>query len=142
MFKFRILTLLLFLVLASCASQQTTDLSGYELIHTDSYEKQIPEIGSTNPASTIVVRRDSGITGSALRAVLCLNGDRIVNLRPGQYVNFRVKPGEHQLTLNSNGFALLPVETKALVNLSNGQTKFYRVKVVWGGGMQLVEMAQ
>lgn len=123
--------------LTSCTTQNTKDLVGYSLVEANSYENPIPKLDSTTSYGTIVVRRDSGFTGSALPAKLHLNGTKICNLRPGQYVELKVKSGEHQLALNSNGFALLPVETKAVTNIEIGSRQYFRVLPIWGGGMQI-----
>ena len=137
-----ILLMILIIFLASCVHQSTSDTSTNELITEPSYINPIPNIISQSEIAHIIVVRDGGLAGSALKADLYLNGSKVVNLKSGQYVKLKVNPGNHQLSLNSNGFALLPVSSKSEANLTAGNVKYYRVKVVWGRGMQISEMTE
>lgn len=137
-----ILLTILIISLAGCVHQSTSDTSTNELIAESSYINPIPNVISQNEIAHIIIVRDGGFAGSALKADLYLNGSKVVNLKPEQYVKLKVNPGNHQLSLNSNGFALLPVSTKAEAYLTAGNIKHYRVKVVWGAGMQISEMTE
>lgn len=126
--------------MVGCASQNHKDLSGYSLIAPIDYDNPLPGISSEDEYGVIVVRRDSGFTGSALRARLYLDGLSIANLRPGEYVELKLSPGEYDLTLNSNGFAFVPVETKARAKVSLGSKEFYRVQPVYARGMRIMPL--
>jgi len=125
------------LLLLGCVSQGDRPLSDYTLIDWRSYDNPLPDLDSPDEFGSIVVSRDGGVSGSALRARLYLDGVSVVNLRPGQYVELKVRPGEHELRLKSNGFALLPVETMISAEVSRGSQKRFRVLPVFSGGMQI-----
>jgi hypothetical protein len=133
----RFVIALCILMTSGCASQNTTDLAGYTLLDESLYLSPLPQLDSTDEYAVLVVRRDSGFRGSALRAALTLNGKRIVNLRPGEYVELKVNPGRYVLGLSSNGFAFIPVETQAVADVEINSRNYYRVLGIWGGGMQI-----
>jgi hypothetical protein len=88
------LILVIFLI-GGCSTTHLAGIDSYELLDNSKIVGELPRVKDVNNSATIVVKRDRGFMGSALKALFTINGKPLADLRPGQYIMFNVDPGEY-----------------------------------------------
>ena len=121
---------LAFLV-AACATKNLPGTTGYVAIPQSQLFGARPSDGeAARDNATIVVKRDPGFTGSALSSILLLDGKRVASIKPGQYLELSLKPGEYLVGVAwSDGMGAL--ETSATreiaIDCKAGKTYYIRM---------------
>ena len=95
-------------------------------------------VSGDEPAAELVLFRKSELAGSALALTIRLDGEKLAKLRTGRYAEFRVQPGNHQLTMDDPG-NLMRVDAAVLDGLQfEPGTRTYvllsKHHFAWGAG--------
>ena len=119
----------LLLVVAGCATQNVPDISSYQLASGHTIDPMV-ETPIGKPAGTIVVKRDPGLMGAGLSSILLVDGKPMVRLKPGEYIEFRAAPGEHNFGVSWSdnlGPAATSSTRELAVDVRAGQTYYLRL---------------
>ena len=133
------------LMLAGCATQNAAGISSYHVVSADRLTGAIGEPPASEPAGTIIVKRDPGMLGAALSSILLLNGKPVALIKPGEYLQFRTLPGEHifGVSWSDNLGSVATSSTRELaVDVRAGQTYYLRLFPQSGNGVAIERSSQ
>jgi len=85
---------------------------------------------------TLVVTRDTGITGSACNTVLYIDGQKSAEIAAGETARFYVGVGERIIGVNSTALCGGGLKERSFV-LDSGTTKKYRISIDTSMSMDL-----
>lgn len=126
--------------LAGCATQNVAGTIAYRAVPQSQIVGALPNVLASEPSGTIVVKRDPGFMGKALSSILMLDGKQTANVKPGEFVRFRVKAGEHLFGVAwSDHFGKLSTaSTRELaVDVQDGHTYYIRMFPLTGNGIAI-----
>ncbi|WP_256594814.1 hypothetical protein [Pseudomonas sp. OV226] len=89
---------------------------------------------------TLVVTRDTGLTGSACNTILYIDGSKSAEIAPGETARFYLEPGERIIGVNSTQFCGGGLKERSLV-LDAGAVKKYRISIDTSFSMDLAPTA-
>jgi hypothetical protein len=139
--KMRIpLTLLTAAILAGCAATQVAPADQQRPVPA-AQVTAMPVASSAQPA-TVRVTRDVGYIGSMVFMHIGLDGKRLGSLNPGEYVEFKVDPGEHTLSALPASTMNDRHPTIVEVNWRPGATYRYRVGMDGNLAVNIMRMEQ
>ncbi len=141
----RILLLALVLVLTGCATQNIAGTASYTLVPDSQIVTRLIEPLAHEPYATIIVKRDAGMFGSGLSSTLILDTKHVAKIDRGQYLEFRVTPGEHifgvALSTLFNSTAT-KYEHEIAIDCKAGQIYYVRLYPQAGNGMAIGRSSQ
>lgn len=143
--KRQIFALGLTFVFAGCATQNLAGTSSYQAVPTERNSSVFVEPEPGRPAGTIIVKRDLGMFGAGLSSILLVGGKPVVQLKPGEYFQFRVVAGEQLLGVawSDNFGAVETSSTREIaVDVHPGQTYYFRMLPQAGNGIVIERSSQ
>lgn len=90
----------------------------------------------TSAYGTLVVTRDTGITGSACNTILYIDGNKSAEIGSGESAKFYLAPGERIIGVNSTTLCGGGLKERSFV-LEAGGTKKYRISIDTSMSMDL-----
>lgn len=88
-----------------------------------------------NPGEgTLIVKRDSGFTGSGCNIIVYLDGNAIAELDTGEKVKFFAQPGEHILSAKQTSICVAGLKEVGIMLKANDE-KTYRIG--FGGNVNM-----
>jgi hypothetical protein len=120
-----------------CATRHSAGTSDYK--PATGQLMQLPPTSSPQTMATITVKRDFGSAGSALGSILTIDESDIVELKPGEFIEFKIAEGQHQFGLRQGmtwGF-IDGLRTSIAVQLEAGKFYVFRIWPKYGKGMQI-----
>lgn len=88
---------------------------------------------------TIVSRREPGFTGSAATCYFTIDGEKIVELNPGEEYKSHVPPGQYVV-----GYFCTPFSYSTEMGLlaNSGKTYWFRLYALFGQSLQIAPMSR
>lgn len=88
-----------------------------------------------NPGeATLIVKRDSGFTGSGCNIIIYLDGKAIAELGTGEKVTFYAQPGDHVLSAKQTSICVAGLKEVG-ITLKENDNKAYRIS--FGGNVDM-----
>lgn len=116
-------------LLFACSTKPNTTYSSAQPITTN-----LP----TSDASTIVVRRDTGIMGSACPIDIYLNGEKQAKLKSGESIEIHTNAGLHILSAKFTGKGFCQDRLNEIeVAISKQESKYYRLAMGASGDFHI-----
>lgn len=129
----------------TCSTENLRGISDYQKVSLEKYSEKIPKYNDSHKPATIIVKRDPGFCGSALSALISLNGLNTVDLSQGQYAEFLLDKGEYIFGVSEpKGTVIQTIGSSAIdafreiaITAETGKTYYIRVYGEWGTGMHI-----
>lgn len=121
--------------------------STHNRIGIESYKKLDGEVArlTTSGQNNIIIKRDKGFFGSALKANIYLDGEKKFTLKPGQYYQFTLTTGDYFIMLESAKGANLGTAFKRSLRISikdQSEKRHFRVFPMPMQGMVIEEISE
>lgn len=81
-------------LLAGCATNNIPGVASYSAVAPSAYVGIAPTSKSAEPF-TVIAKRDPGKLGVMLASMLTVDGKSIAPIKPGEYVELKLDPGEY-----------------------------------------------
>jgi hypothetical protein len=128
------------LLIAGCGTKHTPGTTAYVPIWATQMRGAVPVVPANAQASTIIVKRDRGLAGSALSAIFTVDGVEVADIPAGYFYRFDVEAGEHIFGVKSKkeGFVgLSSVFRELAVDCKPQRTNYLRLHVEYRDGIQI-----
>ena len=125
--------------MVGCATKHTPGTADYRPLDPAHILAPLPEPASTN-VSTIIVKRDNGLSGMALSALFTINGIDTAKFPAGTFLKFPIESGEHIFGVKSlkKGFPFgTTVFREIPVDCKPDKTYYLRLYVDFEEGIQI-----
>lgn len=99
-----------------------------------------PPVSESGEEATVLVKRDPGRYGSALDAMLTIDGQDSARIKAGQYYRFVIAPGEHLFgarPAGGLGKLLADVHREVAVQVLASHTYILRLSAERGSGIHI-----
>ena len=120
----------LVLLLTGCTTHHTPGVADYKPINAAQLLTPIQPPSNVQNASTVIVKRDNGLAGSALAAEFFVDGTATARLSAGDYFKFEIEPGEHIFGVKSSkkGF-ILPAKVFREITVDCRPSRSYTLRL-------------
>lgn len=139
-----IVGLLPFLLLG-CATQNLPGIESYVAVPSSQILGSVQTTDKSEDTALAIVKRDQGFTGSALSSFLTIDGKRIALIKPGQYFELTLRPGEYVFGVAWSD-DLGPLETGATrevsIDCKAGKIYYLRMFPQAGSGIVIERSSQ